>query len=257
MKKLVLSLSLAALMCSQNTFAQTAVKNLYSETSSLKVEQVENLQQTVLVNRYLFAGYNTLCLPMSLSASQLEAAAPGIRVERLETIRQEGSTLCLYFAECTGDGIEAGVPYLVFSPTKQYLRAKNTESDGISTELRTIRISDAEGNQVAFGSSWNSLNKEGLYGIPARQNVDVLESVLVRTTADVSFLPTRCSFNWEQQSASASRMEIKHISAGEVAAIRSLTGNGENGTQMYDLNGRAVSSPSKGIYVKDGKKVIR
>ena len=258
MKNLVLTMTLAALLCSQSAQAQRTVKNLYSETSSLKVEQVQNTSQTVQVNRYLFAGYNTLCLPMSLSATQLESAAPGMKVERLEAIRQEGSTLCLYFVECTGQGIEAGVPYLVFSPTKQYLRVKNTEATSISDELKTIRLSDAQGNQVAFSSSWNMRSKEGLYGIPAKQNVDVLESVLVRTTGDLSFLPTRCGFSWEQQSASANSLEIKHASAGDVTAIRAIDGqNSAAAAQTYDLNGRRVAAPAKGIYIQGGKKILR
>ena len=259
MKNLVLTMTLAAMMCSQQAMAQRAVKNLYSETSALKVEQVENSDQTVQVNRYLFAGYNTLCLPMSLSATQLEAAAQGIRVERLAAIRQEGSVLCLYFTECTNEGIEAGVPYLVFSPTKQYLRARNTESNGISTELKTVRMTDNQGNQVAFSSSWERRTKEGFYGIPAKQNVDVLESVLVRTTTDVSFLPTRCGFSWEEQSPSANTLEIRHATAGEITAIRSI--HGDKATmatqEVYDLSGRRISTPAKGIYIKGGKKMIK
>ena len=168
MKRLVLTMAAAAVMCSQSATAQNRVKTMYTETQSLMVEQVESAEQTVQLNRYLMAGYNTLCLPMSLNAEQLQAAAKGVTVERFVGIRQEGTTLCLYFTDCTNSGIEAGVPYLIFSPTAQYLRARNTESDGIDTELKTIRMIDGQGNQVAFGSSWELRSKEGLYGIPAK-----------------------------------------------------------------------------------------
>ena len=72
MKQFVLMMTVAALMSSQNVLAQNRVKNLYTEAQTLKVEQVVNTEQTVQVNRYLFAGYNTLCLPMSLTAEQIE-----------------------------------------------------------------------------------------------------------------------------------------------------------------------------------------
>ena len=75
-------------------------------------------------------------------------------MERLAAIGQEGNTLCLYFVDCTADGIQAGMPYLVFSPEKQYLRAKNTEAVALDNELVTLRMNDGQGNQVAFGSSW-------------------------------------------------------------------------------------------------------
>ena len=121
MKQFVLTM-MALAMCSVATAQK--VKSLYTETQTLKVEQVQNTEMPVQVNRYLFAGYNSICLPMTLSAEQLAATAKDIRIERLAAIRQEGTTLQLLFVDCTNEGIEAGMPYLVFSPTRQYLRAK-------------------------------------------------------------------------------------------------------------------------------------
>ena len=245
---------MAAVLGSQSATAQNKVKNLYADSQSLHVEQVENQEQSVQLNRYLFAGYNTLCVPMSVSASQLNAS--GIRAERLTAIRQEGSTLCLYFVDCTSEGIVAGVPYLIYSSTEQNLRIKNTDSR-IDTELKTIRLSDGQGNQVSFGSSWEKRSKSGLYGIPAKQDVTPLESVLVRTTEDLSFLPTRCGFNWESQSVSADRLEIRHITASEATAINALSNDAVNNkANAYDLSGRRITQTSKGISIINGKKVV-
>ena len=257
MKKTLLMMTVAALTCSLSATAQNRVKNLYTETQQLKVEQVENMEQTVQLNRYLFAGYNTLCLPMSLSAEQLAQAARDVKIERLEAIRQEGSTVNLYFVDCTNEGIEAGVPYLIFSPTAQYLRAKNTEANGISTEVKTVRMTDANGNQVSFGSSWQLRTKEGMYGIPAKQNVAVLESILVSTTSDQSFLPTRCGFSWETRSSSAQQLQIIHADAGTTGIGQLTTTRSEGEGVYYDLNGRRIAAPAKGLYIKDGKKIIK
>jgi hypothetical protein len=256
MKKTLLALTVAALACSLGASAQNRVKNVYTESKTLKVEQVANLDQPVQLNRYLFAGYNTLCLPMTVSAEQL--ATYNVRAERLAAIRQEGSTLCLYFVECTNEGLEAGMPYLIFSPTKQYLRLKNTDAMRSSQELKTVRMTDGQGNQVAFSSSWELKQKEGLYGIPAKQNVEILESVLMRTTKDQSFLPTRCGFNWEEQSSSASSIEIKHITESEATAINTVEkGVVKADGAIYDLNGRRINAAKKGLYIQNGKKVIR
>ena len=257
MKQFVLMMTVAALMSSQNVLAQNRVKNLYTEAQTLKVEQVVNTEQTVQVNRYLFAGYNTLCLPMSLDANQLESAAAGVKVERLAAIRQDGNVLSLLFVDCTTEGIEAGVPYLIYSPKAQYLRAKNTEANGFDTEVKTIRMTDDNGNQVAFGSSWNLRTKDGLYGIPAKQDKAILESVLTRTNGEQSFLPTRCGFSWEQQSATAGKLEIKHVSMGEVTAIRTAISDEQGDGSVYDLNGRRVNGNGKGLYIQNGKKVIK
>ena len=256
MKKTLLVMMATAMMCISAN-AQNRVKYVYTDVAKLNISQLENTDQTVQLSRYLFAGYNTLCLPMSLSAEQLEAAVPGLKVERLTAIQQEGSTLYLYFTECTSEGIEAGMPYLIFSPKAQYMRVRNTESDGVDTELKTVRMGDSKGNQIAFGSSWEMRTKEGLYGIPAKQNVAVLESVLVSTTTEQSFLPTRCGISWELKSGSADNLMIRHAAAGEVTAIKSATADNRQDNGTYDLNGRRVSSAAHhGIVIQNGKKVV-
>lgn len=255
MKQIVFTMMALAMTCAQTATAQK-VRNLYTETQSLKVEQVESTDNPVQVNRYLFAGYNTLCLPMTLSAEQFAATAKDVRIERLAAIRQVGTTVQLCFVDCTNEGIEAGVPYLIFSPTRQYLRAKNTEANAISSDIKTIRMDDGQGNQVSFASSWTSRQKNGLYGIPAKQNVEILESVLVRTTEELAFLPTRCGFSWEQQSATAQKLEIVHVNASDVTAIKDVK-RSTSDSRYYDLNGRNISKPAqKGVYIHDGKQVI-
>ena len=108
MKKIVLTLMVATAVCT-TALAQNKVKNVYASSSKLNIEMLQNTDQTIQLNRYFFAGYNTLCLPMSVSAEQLG----DIKVERFHGIQQEGDVLNLYFVECTGDGIQAGVPYLI------------------------------------------------------------------------------------------------------------------------------------------------
>jgi hypothetical protein len=255
MKKILLAMMAVAMF--NTATAQNRVKNLYTETQTLKVEQLQDTATPVQMNRYLYAGYNTLCLPVTLNAEQLAATAKDIRVERLEAIRQEGSTLRLYFVDCTSEGIEAGVPYLLFSPTRQYLKVKNTDANLINTEIHAVRMDDGQGNRVTFSSSWNMRQKDGLYGIPAKQNVEILESVLVRTTGEQAFLPTRCGFSWEQQSSTAQTLEIVHTNRAGITGIKDVKQNATNDSRYYDLNGRTTVTPSqKGVYIHNGKQVV-
>ncbi len=254
MKKILLTLVAAATMCVPVS-AQNSVKNVYTSQNSLDCAKVLNIEQPVLVNRYLMAGYNTLCLPMSVGAEQMQTALAGVRLERLVAIAQEGTTLNLYFMDCTAEGIEAGMPYLIFSPKTTNLRLRNTEAKRLSDNLQTVRLSDESGNIVSFGSSWETVCQDGLYGIPAMQDKEVLESILIRTTADKAFLPTRCGVNWEKQANGATDIVICHIqSLDDVTAIRSINQTTEKAT--YDLNGRKTSSAQKGIVIQNGKKVV-
>ena len=248
MKQLVLAMMMATAI-STSAFAQNKVKNVYASSSKLDVEMLQS-EQPIQLNRYFFAGYNTLCLPMSVSAEQLG----DIKVERFQGIEQEGNILNLYFVECTNEGIQAGVPYLVYSPKSQYFRVKNSDAMTIGNELKVIRMSDKNGNTVTFGSGWETIEKVGRYGIPAQQDVTPLEAVLVRTNADKKFLPTRCGFTWNQQNTTAKELRIVHLSQGELTKINNT--NIQNATDnTYDLNGRKVNKSVKGLHIQDGKKV--
>ena len=251
MKQFVLAMMMATAVCT-TAFAQNKVKNVYASSTKLDIEMLQNSDQTVQLNRYFFAGYNTLCLPMSVSAEQLG----DIKVERFWGIQQEGDVLNLYFVECTNDGIQAGVPYLVYSPKSQYLRIKNTDAMMIDNQLTAIHMNDGKGNMVTFGSSWEVSDKEGRYGIPAQQKVTPLEAVLIKTTAEQKFLPTRCGFTWDMQNATAKELRIVHLAESEVTAIKNVTMMKNADDNIYDLNGRKVSQNSKGLLIQNGKKTV-
>ena len=238
MKKLLLSLSL--LLC-LSVSAQNKVKYVSSNTSALNLTSLNDNNVNTVITRQFLAGYNTLCLPFSLDKDQLSRCAKDLKIERLAGIGQEGSTLCLYFIDCTNEGIEAGMPYLVYSPTSQTLRATSQESMHIDANAITIRMHDNRGNSVT-----------------------PLESILIRTTGDKTFLPTRCGFVWETQSTNAQGIEIRHVkSLGDATGIEMLDMNGSQ-ADVYDVNGRIVKSKAgsldglpHGIYVVGGKKIIK
>ena len=265
MKKTTLLLLAAAAMCTQ-VFAQTKVRNLYTSTEKLNLAVLEQENTAVQLNRTLLAGYNTICLPFTLNASQLAASAKDVQVERLVSVRQEGNTLYMYFLDCTKEGIQAGMPYLIYSPTTQTLRAKSTEADAVNTELKSVSMTDGQGNRVTFGSSWETLRVDGRYGIPAQQDALILESVLIRTEGDKSFLPTRCGFTWDEQMPTATRLEIKHVTslAGTQTSIEKLQAE-DAVVDVYNVAGQIVkksvrvnaamqSLPAR-IYVIGGEKV--
>ena len=258
MKHLVLVL-LAAFALSSQSFAQgKLLKRVYASSVKLDTELLKDNQQVVQLNRYFFAGYNTLCLPMSLTAEQVAEAAKDLKVERFAGIKQEGETVNLYFVDCTNEGIQAGVPYLIYSPTAQYLRIKNSDVMDVDTNLEAVRLSDGNGNQVSFSSSWEKQQKAGRYGIPAKQDVTPLRSILVKTDAEKQFLPTRCGFDWEQQSATARDLKIKHVdSMSEVTAITATKATRATSKVAYDLNGRKTTGQNKkGVVVLEtGEKV--
>ena len=126
----------------------------------------------------------------------------------------------------------------------------------IDNQLTPIRMIDGKGNVVTFGSSWEISNKEGHYGIPAQQKVTPLEAVLIKTTAEQKFLPTRCGFTWEMQNATAKKLSIVHLAASEVTSLKNIIKMENSDENLYDLSGRKVSQNSKGLLIQNGKKMV-
>ena len=248
---------MVTLALATTALAQNRVKNIYASSDKLDIEQMQNNDQTVQLNRFFLAGYNTLCLPFSLTAEQVAAAAKNLKLERLAGIQQEDETLNLYFVECTAEGLQAGMPYLIYSPISQYMKVKNTDILDFDTEVKTVSITDGKGNAVTFSSSWESIEKMGRYGIPAKQDVTPLESVLLRTEADKIFLPTRCGFTWDEQAPTARELKIRHAgSMGEVTAIIGVQQDETTSGDYYNLQGQKITEGTKGIRIQKGKKTI-
>ena len=235
------SLLLLALTALFTTASAQKVRTKYLSTSSqtLNVSELLKADQTVQISRILLAGYNSICLPMTLSAEQLQEAAPDVRVERFTGMRQEADELQLFFVDCTSEGIEAGVPYLIYSPKTQYLRANSTNTDGVSTQLRDVTMTDAAGNRIVFGSRWEAVQSIGRYGIPAKQDTEVLESILTRTDGEQTFLPTRCGFDWEAQAPTATKLQIKHVATADADRIAALKASNDI-VDIYDTSGQLV-----------------
>lgn len=263
MKRFTLSL-LAFGAMSASVFAQST-KYVFTSGLQMKTDVFTQHEQPFQLTRTLMAGYNTLCLPVSMTAEQLQAAAQDVSIEEFTAVRQEGDVLNLYFTDCTEKGLQAGKPYLVFSPTQQTLRVKSADVSGTSIDLSAVRQSDGEGNTVTFSSSWTAITEVGRYGIPAQQDTYVLESVLVRTEADKVFLPTRCGFTWDEQTNTATTLNIRHITGqdGMQTSIQKLTAEGA-AVDVYDTAGnlllrsvtidKARKQLPKGIYVVGGEK---
>lgn len=247
-----------------SAFAQST-KYVFTSGLQMNTSVFTQQEQPFQLTRTLMAGYNTLCLPVNLTAEQLQAAAPDVRIEEFTAVRQEGDALNLYFTDCTDKGLQAGKPYLIFSPTQQAMRVKSANVSGTGIDLSSIRLSDGKGNEVTFSSSWNAITEKGRYGIPAQQDTYVLESVLVRTDGDKVFLPTRCGFTWDKQTNTATTLNIRHITGadGMQTSIQKLAAEGTP-VDVYDTAGnlllrsvtldKARQQLPKGIYVAGGEK---
>ena len=92
MKKITLSL---LTMLAMQTASAQSTKYVFTSSQTLNTKPLTEAGQAFQLNRTLLAGYNTICLPVSLDAEQLQTAAKDVQLERLVSIKQEGDVLNL------------------------------------------------------------------------------------------------------------------------------------------------------------------
>ena len=231
--------------------AQSVYLSTYSKMDFSKVK--ENTP-TVRLNRYFYAGYNTLCLPFSVSADNLrQLMGEGVMLERL--VKAENGQLT--FMDVTEQGIEAGMPYLLYTPTKGSVTFSTTNHNMVQ---QPIVLSIGKASMVGNFEPAQHVN---MYGIPAQQDTDLLQSVLIRTEGDKTFLPTRCGIQYQGVDTPV----ILHVTSmeGESTAIQALQAQNAL-VDVYTPGGKlvrksigmkdAMNSLKSGIYVVNGMKFM-
>lgn len=251
MKKINRTLAAIALMAVvSSASAQTTT---FSTTSKIDFSRVTEKTQTIRMSRQFYAGYNTICLPFSVASDDMKALmGDGVILERLVQA-EEG---VLTFLDVTDEGIDAGMPYLIFSPKKQYITF-TTQQTNLVSEPKNVNVGMAMmSGKYEPTQDWNT------FGIPAQQNTEVLDAILVRTAGDKTFYPTRCGINYSGSDVPV----IKHVREfDETTAINALkTANVK--VDIYNAAGSLVKrnvgmadaarTLKSGVYVVNGMKFM-
>lgn len=196
----------------------------------------------VTINRTFAQGWNTLCLPFSITPAEIGAKA----AQEFSSV-SEGKTL--NFAAVSQ--MQANVPYLVFfenattSPfyycgATQTPSAKGVKRDGITFS----------GNFTA------DKNMQGLYGVAT--GTDGHQRILLGSAG--ATLPAMAAFFSGTQSLANMSLRMEGENMTDIEAIQ--TTENEAQTDVYTLQGTRIQPATKGarlpkgIYIINGKKVI-
>lgn len=220
------------------------------------VEAAENANVTLKRTLYADGGWNTLCLPFSLTDEQTKAAfGDDVELRTLESV--SGNTLT--FASATG--ITAGVPYLI--------KVNKVAGDNTYTFTGVTTIAVKE--EMDFGSSGKKNNVEfvGIYS-PAdvsewatagKENALFLGAAnkFYKAKAGTTMKAFRAFF---LVPASTDTQALRAVIDGTTTGIDDLNIDTVKADgRVYNLNGQCVGYSLEGlkagIYIQNGKKVIK
>ena len=207
----------------------------YLETNDNTIEEA---YANVMVSRSIKAGYNTVVLPFDLTADQVaDAFGAGTKVYNFSETSDDSNNVTINFNE--GDGsITANVPVLV----------KATEATSAQTfnNVITVPASEAQvgGNNVSFVGTYAPITV-------AAGDYFVSGGLLYKSAGATNLKAFRAYI--DAQEASSVKMFIDGLETA-ISAINAEA-EAEQGA-IYNLAGQRVSKAVRGIYVKNGKKVV-
>lgn len=252
MKKIYL---IAAMVCM--ALCASAQQRLSISTySGTNLDKYDGKEMSVTVNRYVFRGWNTLCLPFDVTTDELnETFGADCRLEQLVGVETGSQGLVLNFQDCKAAGMEAGRPYILYY-TGENGSKKLTKDAVIKRQKTELTFTDSRtGAIVTMGGAQVKTSGDNLYGVLARDNA---EATFVNTsTVANGFYATRCYVS--VSTGNNTILTTNHLGEGEATAINAIARSGER-VDVFTVSGIKVADRidglQPGVYVVKGKKVM-
>lgn len=236
------------------TYTKPSYKNLpLDETTTAEDAKVllkANLNKTVnvTINRTLVANkWNTLCLPFDVTAEQIKNI---LKAEGMVREYKDQTADCINFQ--AAETMTAGVPYLI-KPTE--------EVKGLTFEGVKITATEGVAKGAEAGSTDENLSICGVLGAKAlsTDGSELFLNAAGKFVAPAAATNTMKGFRAYFMSMLGAGAKINID--GETTGINNIEAETAVNGKVYNLNGQYVGNSlnglKKGIYVVNGKKVIK
>ena len=224
-------------------------------TASLPTSPLAN--QTVTLDRKVYYGWNTFCVPFALTQAQLEKAyGSGAVAKYLSGVTTDGAAATLHFTPEEGGGIEANKAYLL------HVTANVTEPktfSGVTLEPAGTCTTTVKANNndvytfqgilkpttLTTNGTQYFLNSAGTYFVLPSNSTSAMKA-------------TRAYITVPTPSGSAQGRQYSFDFNGTTTGIDNVNISGlEDGSAWYTISGIRVNRPAaKGVYIHNGRKVI-
>lgn len=211
--------------------------------------------QTITLNRKVFKGWNTFCVPFALTQEQLEEAyGSGAVAKYLSGVTTDPEGATLHFTPETDGGIEANKAYLL------YLAADVTEAktfSGVTLKPAadcTTKVKADNGGEYTFQGI---LKPTTLTTDDTQYFLNSLGTNFVLPSNSTSAMKATRAYITVPVSGSAQGRQYNFDFNGTTTAIDNVTVSGMEDGAWYTISGIRVNRPAaKGVYIHNGRKVI-
>ena len=216
-----------------------------SEGSAYNVCRIaanDNVQRNVVLNRAITAGsWNAIVLPFAVSKSDLETAF--------------GTTATV--AQFTGVGENAlnFSTVTTLNANEPYLIKVDNDVNSVKSFSGVTIVNSADPQVTLEGFTFQGTYVSG--NVPADSYV-LAENALSKVTDNQTAIDAFCAYFAGNSSASKIDLYVD----GEITGIKKVNTessmfNSQSSMKVYDLQGRRVTNPQKGIFIVNGVKMAK
>lgn len=219
-----------------------------ADDTNTKIEANNGKTIDVKLTRSLKAGaWNTICLPFDVTADQVESILKATGNVK-EFDKDDKATATIYFKPATE--MKAGVPYLI----------KPTE-DATVLNFKDVTINNVDELNRINGNDYCICGVFGKYAMKTN-GTELFLNAAGKFVAPAAATNTMKGFRAYFMVPSGSSAAAININIdGETTGINNIETNATVNGKVYNLNGQYVGNSlnglKKGIYVVNGKKVIK
>ena len=212
--------------------------------------------QTFTLNRNVYKGWNTFCVPFKLTQAQLEKAyGNGAVAKYLSDVTTDAEGATLHFAPETNGGIEANKAYLLYltadvKEAKTFSGVTLERAGKCTTTVRADNGDDYTFQGILAPTALETndrqyfLNSAGTYFVLPLNNTSQMKA-------------TRAYIIVPAPAGSAQGRQYSFDFNGTTTAIDNVTISGMEDGAWYTISGIRVNRPAaKGVYIHNGRKVI-
>ena len=240
------------------TLCDIMLSNNGTDNNAIIDAQNGKLAKVTLADRTLYkdGDWNTLVLPFDL---QLDGSVlDGAEARKINEASITGSTLNMSFSDPV-TSLQAGVPYIIKWSNGSNITNPEFSGVTISNAKKSYDNQVSGDTRVRFLGTYDAItyddsNKDGVMLLGAQNKLHYV-------AVGAAIGACRAFFQIGDDNASARRLTDFNIDFGEgettgIIEIFNIQRSTSN-VQCYDLKGRKVANPTKGLYIVNGKKVVK
>ena len=228
--------------CNMKDFALVPFQAL---DESYNYTAVASSNTTVTLTRSITANnWSTICLPFAMTSAQLKAAfGNDIKVAALTSGTE--NTLTFTSLDLTNDATKttANQPYAI-----------KVTSGFSSATINGVTIVKATPTQTI--DNWQFVGTYSLVENLISGNYYFKDNYLYQATGKQKIKPFRAYFHYTGTEAAAREITFSIDEETTDLSEELRVKSEEFATAIYDLQGRKVAKPTKGLYIVNGKKVV-